>query len=163
MTGSATHDRDTAIALVERWLACFDDAFPTEAELDDILTPDARFLERPNIFNQDGSDRDRATMLMGIEIGRSLLARQHFEPLTHVVEGDVVVTRMRWSGELAKDAGPFRAGTQLTAWCVAHYTLRDGRIAHIEQHDCYQTPVAPAADTESDPATSAKKRPRPRS
>jgi hypothetical protein len=26
---------------------------------------------------------------------------------------------------------------------VAHYTLRNGKIAHIEQHDCYETPIAP--------------------
>lgn len=135
--------RAEMVALVERWLGCFDDGWPTDAELDELLTEDVRFVERPNIFNQAGSDRDRATMLRGLEVGRSLLARQGFEALAHVVEGDVVVTRMRWHGELAVAAGPFRAGTQLTAWCVAHYTLRDGRIAHIEQHDCYETPVAP--------------------
>lgn len=136
--------RHAAIALVERWLGSFDDGWPTDAELDEMLTPDVRFLERPNIFNQAGSDRDRATMLTGLEVGRSLLSAQRFEPLAHLYDGDVVATRMRWSGELAQDAGPFRAGTKLTAWCVAHYTLRDGRIAHIEQHDCYETPVAPA-------------------
>ena len=47
------------------------------------------------------------------------------------------------SRELAIDAGPWQKGTRLTAWCVAHFTLRDGRIAHIEQHDCYEPPVAP--------------------
>ena len=136
-------DRAAAIVLVERWLGCFDDGWPTETELDELLAPDVRFVERPNIFNQAGSDRDRATVLLGLEVGRSLLSAQRFEPLAHVIEGHVVATRMRWSGELAKDAGPFRAGTRLTAWCVAHYTLRDGRIAHIEQHDCYETPVSP--------------------
>ena len=138
--------RAVAVALVERWLGSFDDGWPTDAELGEMLTPDVRFLERPNIFNQAGSDRDRETMLRGLEVGRSLLSAQRFEALAHVVEGDVVATRMRWSGELAVDAGPFRAGTKLTAWCVAHYTLRDGRIAHIEQHDCYATPDAPSPD-----------------
>lgn len=137
--------RAAAIAIVERWLGCFDDGWPSDAELDELLTPDVRFVERPNVFNQEGSDRDRATMLHGLDVGRSLLASQGFEPIAHVVEGDVVATRMRWHGELAKDAGPFRAGTKLTAWCVAHYTLRDGRIAHIEQHDCYETPIPPDA------------------
>lgn len=137
--------RTAAIAVVERWLGCFDDGWPSDAELDELLTPDVRFVERPNVFNQEGSDRDRATMLHGLEVGRSLLASQGFEPIAHVVEGDVVATRMRWHGELAQDAGPFRAGTKLTAWCVAHYTLRDGRIAHIEQHDCYETPIPPGA------------------
>lgn len=135
--------RARAIEIVERWLGCFDDGLPSDEQLDELLTPDVRFLERPNIFNQEGSDRDRATMLHGLQVGQSLLSSQSFEPIAHVVERDVVATRMRWRGELAADAGPFRAGTKLTAWCVAHYTLRDGRIAHIEQHDCYETPVAP--------------------
>ncbi len=142
---TAETDRAASIALVERWLGSFDDGWPSEQELDEMLAPDVRFLERPNIFNQAGSDRDRATMLRGLEVGRSLLSTQRFEPLAHVVDGDVVVTRMRWSGELAADAGPFRAGTKLTAWCVAHITIRAGRIAHIEQHDCYETPLAPGS------------------
>jgi hypothetical protein len=36
------------------------------------------------------------------------------------------------------DAGSWTAGTVLQAWCVAHYTLRNGRLAHIQQHDCYE-------------------------
>lgn len=40
-------------------------------------------------------------------------------------------------GELAVTAGPWPAGGRVSAWCVAHYRLVDGRIAEIEQHDCY--------------------------
>ena len=56
-----------------------------------------------------------------------------------------VVTRMRWSGELAIDAGPWPQGTTLSAWCVAHYRLAEGRIVEIEQHDCYE-PVERRSD-----------------
>jgi hypothetical protein len=31
----------------------------------------------------------------------------------------------------------------LSAWCVAHYQLADGRIVRVEQHDCYEQPVPP--------------------
>ena len=51
---------------------------------------------------------------------------------------------MRWTGELAVDAGAWTSGTQLSAWCVARYRLAKGRIAEIEQHDCYDPPVTPA-------------------
>ena len=88
-------------------------------------------------------ERDRAGMEAGIAAGREVLAWQSYEPLGHVVSGDTVVTRLLWKGELAIDAGPWEKGTRLTAWCVAHFTLRDGRIAHIEQHDCYEPPVPP--------------------
>jgi hypothetical protein len=29
-------------------------------------------------------------------------------------------------------------------WRAAHYRIVDGRIAHIEQYDCYEQPVTPA-------------------
>ena len=29
------------------------------------------------------------------------------------------------------------------AWCVAHYRVAAGRIARIEQHDCYEQPTLP--------------------
>jgi hypothetical protein len=50
---------------------------------------------------------------------------------------------MRWSGDLSVDAGPWRSGTRLAAWCVAHHRLAAGRIVRIEQHDCYEQPSAP--------------------
>ena len=61
----------------------------------------------------------------------------------HIVSDDQVVTRFRWTGETAIEAGPWPAGTKLVAWCVAHYELRDGRIARIEQHDCYEPAQTP--------------------
>ena len=77
-----------------------------------------------------------------LDRGRQLLAWQSYEVRDHVASGDIVVTRMRWSGELAIDAGPWPAGTRMAAWCVAHYRLTAGRIVHIEQHDCYEQPSA---------------------
>src|SRR4051812_39878890 len=134
---------ERAVAIVERWLAVFDRRWPSKAELDELLAPDARFVEHPNLVSPRGGERDREAMEAGIEAGRELLAWQSYEPLGHVVSGDTVATRLRWSGELAIDAGPWAKGTRLTAWCVAHYELRDGRIATIEHHDCYEPPVAP--------------------
>ena len=54
---------------------------------------------------------------------------------------DNIATVERWTGELAVDAGPWKKGTLLTAWCVANYRLHEGRIAHIEQNDCHEPPV----------------------
>jgi ketosteroid isomerase-like protein len=128
------------VALVERFLAAFDRRCPTDAELDELLAPDVRFVERPNLVNPKGGERDAAAVRAGIAAGRQLLAWQSYEVRDHVGDGDTVVTRMRWTGELAIDAGPWPKGTRLSAWCVAHYRLTDGRIARIEQHDCYDPP-----------------------
>jgi ketosteroid isomerase-like protein len=126
------------VAVVERFLAAFDRRWPTGAELDELLHPDVTFVERPNLVNPAGSERDAAAIRAGAEAGRALLAWQSYTARDHVAASDRVVTRMRWEGELAVDAGPWPAGTQLTAWCVAHYRLDGGRIVEIEQHDCYE-------------------------
>jgi ketosteroid isomerase-like protein len=131
------------VALVERFLAAFDRRWPTEEELAELLAPEVRFVERPNLINPSGSERDAAAIRAGIAQGRRLLAWQSYEPLGHLESGDTVVTRMRWHGELAVDADSWPAGTRLAAWCVAHYRVADGRIVYIEQHDCYEQPLPP--------------------
>lgn len=133
------------IQVVERFLAAFNRRWPTQDELAALVAPDVVFIERPNLMNRAGSERDAAAMRAGIERGRQLLAWQVYEIRDQLASGESVVTRMRWSGELAVDAGPWRAGTRLAAWCVAHYRLAAGRIVHIEQHDCYEQP-SPAGD-----------------
>jgi len=128
------------VEVVERFLAAFDRRWPTDGELTELLDPDVRVVERPNMITPAGSERDGAAMRAALEKGRQLLAWQSYEVRDHVADGDTVVTRMRWTGELAVDAGPWRAGTRMSAWCVAHYRLSGGRIVRIEQHDCYEQP-----------------------
>jgi ketosteroid isomerase-like protein len=134
-------ERADNIAVVERFLAALTHRWPTEQELAELLDPDVRFVERPNLVNPTGSERDAEATRAGLQAGKKLLAWQSYDIRDHVAEGDIVVTRMRWTGELAIDAGPWPAGTKLSAWCVAHYRLRDGRITEIEQHDCYDQPT----------------------
>jgi ketosteroid isomerase-like protein len=131
------------IEVVERFLSAFDRRWPTEDELAELVAPEVRVVERPNLINPAGSERDAAAMRAALERGRQLLAWQSYEVRDHLAGGDTVVTRMRWSGELAVDAGPWPAGTRMAAWCVAHYRLAAGRIVHIEQHDCYEQPSRP--------------------
>jgi ketosteroid isomerase-like protein len=141
----APDSRAENIQVVERFLAAFNRRWPTEEELAGLLAPDVVFVERPNLTSPRGSERDADALRDGIASGRDLLAWQVYEVRDHVASGDTVVTRMRWRGELAVDAGPWPAGTRLAAWCVAHYRLAAGRIVHIEQHDCYEQP-SPAGD-----------------
>ena len=39
------------IELVERFLAAFDRRWPSEEELAELVAPDIRFIERPNLIN----------------------------------------------------------------------------------------------------------------
>jgi SnoaL-like domain len=132
------------IRRVDRFLGCFNRRWPTDDELAELLAPDVRFTERPNLVSPAGSERDAATLRAGIAAGRELLAWQAYEVRDHIAHQNTVVTRMRWTGELAVDAGSWTRGTRLSAWCVAHYRLDEhGRIAEIEQHDCYDAPSPP--------------------
>jgi ketosteroid isomerase-like protein len=142
MTDPTNAERN--VAAVQRWLDAFNAGWPTEDDLDELVTDDVRFIDRPSLVNPTGSDRDAATTRAGLQAGRALLAWQRYDVRDHLPVGDMVVTRFRWSGELAIDAGPWAKGTTLSAWCVAHYRLRDGKIAEIEQHDCYDAPEPPA-------------------
>jgi ketosteroid isomerase-like protein len=132
------------VAVVEKFIAGFNRRWPTEEELAEVLAPGVVFVERPNLVNPTGTERDVAAMRAGLELGRKLLAWQTYDVRDHVVSGDTVVTRMRWSAEIAVDAWPLAAGTRMSAWCVAHYRLAEGLIVHIEQHDCYDQPSPPA-------------------
>jgi ketosteroid isomerase-like protein len=140
------------VATVERFLAAFTRRWPTTADLDELVAPDVRFVERPSLVSPQGGERDAAAFRAGIEAGRALLAWQDYEVRDHVARGDLVATRFRWSGELAIDAGPWPRGTVLRAWCVGHYRLAGGRIVEIEQHDAYERPALPDDDAAQSPA-----------
>jgi ketosteroid isomerase-like protein len=146
--GAAPGDDDRArnVEQVKRFLAAFDRRWPTEAELEALIAHDVRFVERPNVIKPRGDVRDAAGVRAGIEAGRKLLAWQSYEIRDWIADGDLVIVRMRWTGELAVDAGPWPSGTVLAAWCVAHYRLHDGLIVEIEQHDCYEPARIPGGD-----------------
>jgi len=86
------------VEVVERFLAAFDRRWPAEDELAELVAPDIRFTERPNLVNPGGSERDRAALRAGLEAGRQLLAWQSYEVRDHVASGDTVVTRMAGAG-----------------------------------------------------------------
>jgi ketosteroid isomerase-like protein len=142
MTDATNAERN--VATVQRFLDAFTGGWPTEDEMDELLAPDVRFIVRPNLSDPTGSDRDAAATRAGLQAGKALLAWQRYEVRDHLTSGDTDVSRFHWSGELAIDAGPWARGTKLSAWCVAHYRFEDGKIAEIEQHDCYAAPEPPA-------------------
>src|SRR4051812_15570301 len=100
------------VEVVERFLAAFDRRWPPEDELAELLGPDVRFTERPNLINPGGSERDRTAMRAGLEAGRQLLAWQSYEVRDHVARGDTVVERVRRRGGRGTEAGPWAAGSR---------------------------------------------------
>ena len=129
---------------VDAWLDAFEGQAGGPASLEEWMSADAVFVEHPNLVNASGTARDRATMAAGVEAGRAMLARRHYGDRRHVVTGPTsVVTRTRWEGELAIDAGPWSAGTVLAANVAMFVELdADGRILRQENYDCYLPPSA---------------------
>lgn len=124
--------------LIDRWLdAVTDPARPLD-DIAGLLDPEVRFIERPNRINPDGTDRDLTAMLQGVTAGRRLLAWQRFDRRSHdVIADDRVVSRARWQGEVAREVGALKPGHVLTAHVAMFFTLRDGRVVHQENYDCY--------------------------
>ena len=82
-------NRAENIEVVERWLAAFDRRWPTEDDLAALLAPDVVFVERPNLLNPVGGERDAAAMRAGIARGPELLAWQTYQVRDHVAVGDL--------------------------------------------------------------------------
>jgi ketosteroid isomerase-like protein len=124
--------------LIDRWLDSITDPACSLDDIADLLDPDVRFVERPNRINPEGTDRDLTAMLQGVTAGHSLLAWQRFDQRTHeVIADDRVVSRARWQGEVAREAGPLKSGRVLTAHVAMFFTLRGDRVLHQENYDCF--------------------------
>jgi ketosteroid isomerase-like protein len=117
-------------AVIERYLKLIADARSEPGAIGELLAPDMCFVERPNLVNPRGTERDSAQVLESLERGRELVREQRFDVVDHLVAGDRVVTRAVWSGTLA-DGSVLRADSSM------HFTLRDGRIARQENYDCF--------------------------
>ena len=127
------------VDVVERFLAAFDHRWPTEAELDELLAREIRFVERPSLVSPKGSERDLAAMRAGIEAGRRLLASavlRGARPRGERRHGRHAHALERRAGDRCRpvveghDAGA-RGASRTTA-------SQPGRIVEIEQHDCYE-------------------------
>jgi ketosteroid isomerase-like protein len=131
-------------AVVDRYLALLSDHSTDHEDIAELLDPAIVFVERPNHFQPNGSERDRDTILAAVSAGRGLLREQRFDVLDHLVDGDRVVSRVHWSGTLAVDVPGAPAGTTIEADSSMHFTVRDGRITHQENYDCFHPFPAPA-------------------
>jgi ketosteroid isomerase-like protein len=107
-------------------------------ELAELFTEDAVTITHPNLLRPRGGRDERREMLAGSEAGAGLLASQTYDVLSVIEVGDKVVVRLKWTGVIARSAGPFREGQVLVAHVAQFIETRDGRVASIETYDCYE-------------------------
>jgi ketosteroid isomerase-like protein len=103
-----------------------------------LFTDDARMVEHPNLLKPSGSTAELAQMLTASSAGAELLAKQSYDVHSALELGSHAILRLTWTGVIARDVGPFRAGQVLTAKIAQFIQTRDGRVASIETYDCYQ-------------------------
>jgi len=103
-----------------------------------LFTDDAVTLERPNLVKPAGATSPLEQMLRASTAGAGLLCKQSYAVHSALEQGALAVLRLTWTGEIARDVGPFHAGQQLTAHIAQFVDTRDGRIARIETYDCYE-------------------------
>ena len=113
-----------------------DDLFSAVSDFDAdrlaaIVHDDVRFSEMPNLINPQGTERDRAAALAGIEKGRELLAAQSYDVHERLVADDTIAARVTWRGML-------KSGQELTAHIATFTQTRDGRILRHATYDCYE-------------------------
>lgn len=125
---------DTA-EVVRRWLAAFAGPEVDAAAVSELLHPEATFVERPNRYSP-GGERDRATTLASIDLGRAAFPEQRLEPTHVVVDGETAAVRARWTGLTAD-------GTELRSHSALFFTLRDGLVWRVESYDAFPAAEEP--------------------
>src|SRR5687767_1577829 len=106
--------------------------------LEDYFTSDASTIEKPNLIKPRGAPIARQQILTDSTAGAGLLAQQRYDLVDAVARDDLAILRLLWTGTIARDVGPFRAGQQLRAHIAQFVSTRDGRISKIETYDCYE-------------------------
>lgn len=103
-----------------------------------LFTSDAVTVEHPNVLKPHGATTELAGMLANSSAGAQLLAQQRYDLVDAVAHGDLAILRLVWTGTIARDVGPFRAGQTLRAHIAQFISTREGRISRIETYDCYE-------------------------
>lgn len=107
-------------------------------QLRPYFTDDATTLEHPNAIKPAGATSELAEMLAASTAGAGLLREQRYDVREAAEVGDLAILRLRWTGVIAQDAGPFTAGQEFVAHIAQFVTTRDGKVAAIETYDCYE-------------------------
>lgn len=104
-----------------------------------LLHPEIEQVEFPNRLNANGSVRDKALLLDGMERGKTLMRSQQFTLLRSLAEGETLALEVLWTGTLAVALGPtLPAGHVMRAFFAVWLEFRDGLIVRQRNYDCFE-------------------------
>jgi len=109
----------------------------TDLEWERWFAPEVVQEEFPNRLLPNGAQRDLHGLREAAARGAMLMSQQTFQVLTLVASGSTVAVEAEWRGQVARDAGPFTAGTELRTRFAQVLELQDGKIVALRNYDCF--------------------------
>ena len=94
-------------------------------------------IEYPNRVHREGRRRDRDAIIADAEKVRRRFARQSYEVVAALADGDTVALEVVWRGELAEPFGDQPTGAELVARSAIFLEFRHGRIVTHRNYDCH--------------------------
>lgn len=125
------------VEVVTRYLSALESRAPVE-RIEALLAEDATIAVLPNRLDPRGTERGRAEALADVARGRALLARERYEVLGTVREGDRVALEVAWTGVLAVSLGALEPGAELRGRCAMFFRVVSGRIVAQRNYDCFE-------------------------
>jgi ketosteroid isomerase-like protein len=110
---------------------------PATLAWDQWFAPNVIQEEFPNRLLPAGTRRDLRGMQEAAQRGQALLTEQKFELLDLMASGSKVMVEAEWRGRVARDAGPFMAGTQMRTRYAQIFELQNGKIVAVRNYDCF--------------------------
>ncbi|WP_110589181.1 nuclear transport factor 2 family protein [Microbacterium suaedae] len=106
--------------------------------LRDLFHSDAEVIEHPHALKPNGHRSGLDQLIAASVTGAGMLRSQSYEELSAIADEEHVSVRVRWSGVVAAEVGPFAAGQELIAHVAQFATVVGGRILRLETYDCYE-------------------------
>lgn len=125
-------------SVITRYIAMLESFETDPAAFAEVWHPDFEHIEFPNLISKKGQTRDVAGCLKGAATGSQILTSQHFKILKHIELGEQVVVESTWTGTMAIDAGPLKAGQVLSAHICMIFEFNGDKIVRQRNYDCYE-------------------------
>ena len=95
-------------------------------------------VEMPNQLNPKGATSNLAMLLQRAEQGKKLLKAQEYDIKNIIVQENVVVFELEWSGVLHVHVGSLSSGQTMRAYFAMFIEFKDGKIFRQRNYDCFE-------------------------
>lgn len=131
---TVTDSEQAHLNLIRDYFASIESGVSTRG----FFAEDMLQIEFPNRLNPNGQRSDLASLIQRSEMGKKVLAGQHYEIVSAVAQGDRAAVEAVWTGTLAIPFGTLSAGSGMKADFAIFFQFRDGKIALQHNYDCFE-------------------------